>query len=128
MALVVPQSVVASPTDAIFNLAGLSGLPTITPILNAALPLTPFTLNSLYIAPLVAQTMTVTFTPYTGKRPHHDACSMLPHQAWRKRAVSFELVARAIHRCMQAFSPLRAAPWVAWAVCSAAPLAASSAA
>jgi hypothetical protein len=59
------QSVVASPTDAIFNLVGASGLPTIAPVLGT-LGLQTFTLNSLFIAPLLATNMTVTFTPYAG--------------------------------------------------------------
>ena len=59
------QSVVASPTDAAFSLAGVSGLPTIAPVLGV-LGLQSYTLNSLFIAPLVADTMTVTFTPYNG--------------------------------------------------------------
>jgi hypothetical protein len=61
------QSVVASPTDAAFSLAGVSGLPTIAPVLGV-LGLQSYTLNSLFIAPLVASTMTVTFTPYNGAR------------------------------------------------------------
>ena len=56
---------VASPTDAIFSLAGISGLPTIAPVLGV-LGLQSYTINSLFIAPLVADTMTVTFTPYKG--------------------------------------------------------------
>ena len=59
------QSVVASPSDAIFNLAGTSGVPTIAPVLGT-LGLQTFTLNSLSIAPLLATDMTVTFTPYAG--------------------------------------------------------------
>ena len=59
------QSVVASPSDAIFNLAGTSGVPTIAPVLGT-LGLQTFTLNSLSIAPLLAADMTVTFTPYAG--------------------------------------------------------------
>ena len=59
------QSVVASPTNAIFSLAGVSGLPTIAPVLGV-LGLQTYTLNSLFIAPLVAETMDVTFTPFTG--------------------------------------------------------------
>ena len=45
------QSVVASPSDAIFSLAGVSGLPTIAPVLGLA-GLQTYTLNSLFIAPL----------------------------------------------------------------------------
>ena len=56
---------VASPTNAIFSLAGTSGLPTIAPVLGT-LGLQTYTLNSLFIAPLVAETMDVTFTPFTG--------------------------------------------------------------
>jgi hypothetical protein len=59
------QSVVASPTDAAFSLAGISGLPTIAPVLGV-LGLQSYTINSLFIAPLAADTMTVTFTPYKG--------------------------------------------------------------
>lgn len=56
---------VASPTDAIFNLVGTSAVPTIAPVLGT-LGLQTFTLNSLFIAPLLATDMTVTFTPYAG--------------------------------------------------------------
>ena len=59
------QSVVATPTNAIFSLAGVSGLPTIAPVLGV-LGLQTYTLNSLFIAPLVAETMDVTFTPFSG--------------------------------------------------------------
>ena len=59
------QSVVASPTDAAFSLAGLSGLPTIAPVLGI-LGLERYTINSLFIAPLVADSMTITFTPFNG--------------------------------------------------------------
>ena len=61
----VMQSVVASPSDAAFSLAGVSGLPTIAPVLGV-LGLQRYTLNSLFIAPLIADNMTVTFTPFTG--------------------------------------------------------------
>jgi hypothetical protein len=61
------QSVVSSPSDAAFSLAGVSGLPTIAPVLGV-LGLQSYTLNSLFIAPLVADNMTVTFTPFNG--PH----------------------------------------------------------
>ena len=59
------QSVVASPADAAFSLAGVSGLPTIAPVLGV-LGLQSYTINSLFIAPLVAETMDVTFTPFNG--------------------------------------------------------------
>ena len=59
------QSVVASPADAAFSLAGVSGLPTIAPVLGV-LGLRTYTINSLFIAPLVAETMDVTFTPFNG--------------------------------------------------------------
>ena len=59
------QSVVASLTDAAFSLAGVSGLPTIAPVLGV-LGLQTYTINSLFIAPLVAETMNVTFTPFNG--------------------------------------------------------------
>jgi hypothetical protein len=72
------QDVVASPTDAIFNLAGITGLPTIAPVLNEVLTLGAFTINSLYIAPLVADSMTVTFTPFSGSaHPFPLPCSSL---------------------------------------------------
>jgi hypothetical protein len=76
------QSVVASPTDAAFSLAGVSGLPTIAPVLGV-LGLQSYTLNSLFIAPLVADTMTVTFTPYKGAHMQegppasHSACWLM---------------------------------------------------
>ncbi len=47
-----------SPTNAIFNLAGLSGLPTI------AQP--RFQLNSLYISSIFADSQVITFTPFSG--------------------------------------------------------------
>jgi hypothetical protein len=59
------QSVLESPENAAFSLAGVSGLPTIAPVLGA-LGLQTYTLNSLYIAPLVAAEMTVTVTPFDG--------------------------------------------------------------
>ena len=71
---------VASPADAAFSLAGVSGLPTIAPVLGV-LGLQSYTLNSLFIAPLVADTMTVTFTPYNGAHSaggcHDGTLSML---------------------------------------------------
>jgi hypothetical protein len=57
--------VLESPENAAFSLAGVSGLPTIAPVLGA-LGLQTYTLNSLYIAPLVAADMTVTITPFKG--------------------------------------------------------------
>ncbi len=65
-----PQASVVSPTNAIYNLAGLSGLPTIAPLLNNAIGLTTFTLNSLYISPLLADSQIVTFTPYAAGARH----------------------------------------------------------
>jgi len=52
------QNAVVSPTNAIFNLAGLSGLPTI------AQP--RFQLNSLYISSIFADSQVITFTPFSG--------------------------------------------------------------
>ena len=59
------QSVLESPENAAFSLAGISGLPTIAPVLGT-LGLQKYTLNSLYIAPLVATDMIVTITPFKG--------------------------------------------------------------
>ncbi len=69
--LLSPQSVVESPTDAIFNLAGITGLPTIAPVLNEVFTVSTFTLNSLYIAPLVSGSMNVTFTPFRSGVQHY---------------------------------------------------------
>jgi len=60
------QNAVVSPTNAIFNLAGLSGLPTIAPLLNNAISLSRFQLNSLYISPIFADSQVITFTPFSG--------------------------------------------------------------
>ena len=56
----------ATPTNAIFNILGLSGLPTIAPVANELVTVTLFDLYSLWMAPIYADTMTVTFTPFTG--------------------------------------------------------------
>jgi hypothetical protein len=77
---VLPQSAVVSPNNAIFNLAGLTGLPTIAPLLNVALPLTRFRLNSLYISPIFADSQVITFTPYSGG----ERCSS--NGVWRQVA------------------------------------------
>lgn len=56
----------ASPDNAIFNVAGVSTVPAITPILNVAsgLSTTRFDLYSLFVTPLFAEGMTLRFTPF----------------------------------------------------------------
>ena len=56
----------ATPSNAIFNVLGLSSVPTIAPVLNEVTAVSRFDLYSLWIAPLFADTMTVTFTPFGG--------------------------------------------------------------
>jgi hypothetical protein len=76
------QSVLKSPDNAAFSLVGISGLPTIAPVLGVA-GLQSYTLNSLYIAPLVAVDMTVTITPFKGAHTATHCCQM---RLWTARA------------------------------------------